>query len=199
MLRTNYVLIDYENVQPADLETLHVPQVQVLLFVGANQTKIGVDLVIALQSMNGSGRIVRCSANGPNALDFHIAYYCGEIVAQDKNAFLHIVSRDTGFDPLITHMKGRKIQAQRVTELCQISFLKIARERSVSDRATAIVEHFRKGTTRPRSLKTLSSTILTVFRKALSEQEVEAVVAELQKRKAVTVENGKLVYAIEAA
>lgn len=199
MLRTNYVLIDYENVQPADLETLHVPQVHVLLFVGANQTKISVDIVMALQAMEGSGRIVRCSANGPNALDFHIAYYCGEIAAQDKNAFLHIVSRDTGFDPLIAHMKGQKVFAQRVESIAQISFLQAVHAKSPGERVALVLAHFRKGVSRPRSLKTLSSTISAVFRKALSEQEVEAVVAELQKRKAVTVENGKLVYAIEAA
>jgi hypothetical protein len=36
-----------------------------------------------------------------------IAYYLGEHSGQKENAFFHIISKDTGFDPLVAHLKGR--------------------------------------------------------------------------------------------
>ena len=39
-MKTTYVLIDYENVQPKDLASLHGQSLKVLVFVGANQTKV---------------------------------------------------------------------------------------------------------------------------------------------------------------
>ena len=42
---------------------------------------------------------VRLEASGSNALDFHIAYYLGNLVISDPTAYFHIISKDTGFDP----------------------------------------------------------------------------------------------------
>ena len=193
----NYVLVDYENVQPADISVLRVPNVQLLLFVGASQTKLPIEMVMALQSMNGAGRIVRCSATGSNALDFHVAFYCGEIAAQDKEAYLHIVSRDKGFDPLIAHLKERKVPAQRVASLVQISFLKVVQTKSLAERTSLVLERLQKGATKPRSLKTLGSTISTIFHKSLSEAEIEAIVEELQRRQSIVLDNGKLTYSLD--
>ena len=39
-MRTNYVLIDFENVQPESLVGLQQDHFKVLVFVGANQTKV---------------------------------------------------------------------------------------------------------------------------------------------------------------
>ncbi len=199
MIRTNYVMIDYENVQPTDIGTLQVPNVKVLLFLGANQKKLSVELVIAFLAMKGTVQIVRCSKIGANALDFHIAFYCGEIAAQDKNASLHIVSRDTGFDPLIEHLRLRKVPAQRVASLQQIAHLKTARTNSQAERVDLVLDRIQGGGPKPRSLKTLANAVSSMFQKSLDEQEVEAIVKELQKREVFTVENGKLVYAIEGA
>lgn len=38
-MKINYILIDYENVQPADLAVLDQARFSVLVFVGASQTK----------------------------------------------------------------------------------------------------------------------------------------------------------------
>jgi hypothetical protein len=51
--------------------------------------------------------------NGTNALDFHIAYYIGRLAAKCPDAYFHIISKDTGFDPLIKHLKGQGISCQR--------------------------------------------------------------------------------------
>jgi hypothetical protein len=43
------VLIDYENVQPGDLSGLDAEYFRVLLFVGANQTKLPFEIAATMQ------------------------------------------------------------------------------------------------------------------------------------------------------
>jgi len=49
-MTTNFVLIDYENVQPTELTLLRGGRFNVKLFLGAKQAKIPVALAAALQS-----------------------------------------------------------------------------------------------------------------------------------------------------
>ncbi|MEA3275850.1 MAG: PIN domain-containing protein [Pseudomonadota bacterium] len=53
-------------------------------------------------------------------LDFHIAFHIGRLSATDPNSCFHIISKDTGFDSLIEHLKTRKIYAQREKDLAEI-------------------------------------------------------------------------------
>ena len=48
--KTNYVLIDYENVQPKNLALLTYDHCQTYLFIGAKQTKLSVELALAHRS-----------------------------------------------------------------------------------------------------------------------------------------------------
>jgi hypothetical protein len=54
-----YVLIDYENVQPQDLAPLDGQAAKVVVFLGANQTKIRADFAVALQARGCHGLYVR--------------------------------------------------------------------------------------------------------------------------------------------
>jgi hypothetical protein len=112
-MRTNYVLIDYENVQPQDLALLNGHPFKVFVLVGTNQTKIPTEFADALQARGENGRYVRINGNGRNALDFHIAFHLGELAAKDPEGFYHVISKDTGFDPLLGYLKARGIHAQR--------------------------------------------------------------------------------------
>lgn len=78
-MRINYVLIDYENVQPGSLAGLDAEHFRVLVFVGANQTKLAFDTAAALQRLGPRAEYVRIAGNGPNALDFHIASTSGNL------------------------------------------------------------------------------------------------------------------------
>jgi hypothetical protein len=109
----HYILIDYENVQPADLAGLEAEQACVLVFMGAQQ-KVGSSLIEAVQALGERGRFIRIAGNGPNALDFHIAYYLGQWTMRDPQATFLIVSKDTGFDPLISHLCGSGTQVKRL-------------------------------------------------------------------------------------
>ncbi|MEA3412919.1 MAG: PIN domain-containing protein, partial [Pseudomonadota bacterium] len=74
-MRTNYILIDFENVQPANLAILNGHPFKVLVFVGANQSKISFELAASIQMLGNDAEYVKMDGNGPNALDFHIAFY----------------------------------------------------------------------------------------------------------------------------
>jgi hypothetical protein len=118
--RINHVLIDHENVQPSGLNLLDRPDVRVWIFVGASQTKISSELAITAQQMGERARYVRISGNGANALDFHIAYYLGKLVHQTPEAYFHVISKDTGYDPLIDHLRTSETKVYRVPAIEQM-------------------------------------------------------------------------------
>ena len=56
-MRTNYILIDYENVQPKTLPSLKSDQTfKVYLFVGASQNKINFEVAEAMQALGENAR-----------------------------------------------------------------------------------------------------------------------------------------------
>lgn len=112
-MKTNYVLIDYENVHLKSLALLNGDQFRIHVFLGKNNTKIGSELAIAMQKIGDRAEYVMLESSGRNALHFHIAYYLGFLVAADPTAYFHIISKDTGFDPLVEHLKTRKVFAAR--------------------------------------------------------------------------------------
>lgn len=71
---SNYILIDFENVQPDALLKADKTRCNVIVFVGSNQTKIPFELASSLQHLGNNGRYIKISGNGPNALDFHKRY-----------------------------------------------------------------------------------------------------------------------------
>src|SRR5258705_6006839 len=109
----NYVLIDYENVQPKELHLLREGAFRVRIFLGPKQTKIPLHMATALQPLGTNVEYVLLESGGPNALDFHIAFYLGELSRQEPSAHFHMLSKHGGFDPLIKHLYGRGISIQR--------------------------------------------------------------------------------------
>ncbi|HEV7376926.1 MAG TPA: PIN domain-containing protein [Pyrinomonadaceae bacterium] len=194
-MKTNYVLIDYENVQPDDIDTLQHEHVRVIVFVGPHQTKIAFETAAALQLMGANAEYVRLSGSGPNTLDFHIAYYLGQLIAKEPTAYFHIISKDTGFDPLVKHLKERKLRVCRIQTVGEIPILKPVDPKSSPDRVALIVADLQKrGAARPRTVVTLSSTISAMFQKQLTAQEVSSLISDLKKKGFVKVEGTKIIY-----
>jgi hypothetical protein len=194
-MKTNYVLIDYENVQPQDIAVLDQEHFRVLVFVGANQGKIAIDLAIALQCMGARAEYIRVTGNGPNALDFHIAFYIGQFAASSPDAYFHIISQDNGFDPLIQHLKDRKLRVCRSKSLQDIPALRATQATSLTERIVVIRDDLQKrDAARPRTVKTLASTINALFQKALSEEEIAKLIQELQRQQLITITDTKISY-----
>jgi hypothetical protein len=197
-MRPNIVLIDFENVQPESLNVLEGDHFRVLVFVGANQAKVSFETAAALQRLGARAQYIRIAGNGSNALDFHIAYYIGELAAADPMAYFHIVSKDTGFDPLIAHLKSKKILAGRVRDVTDIPIVKAPTKKIATERAELFLEKLAQPkVTKPRSLKTLSNAIASFFQKQVSEDEVAAVVDGMVKTGAISLDGEKVKYAAE--
>lgn len=196
-MRTNYVLIDYENVQPSALSVLEKEHFKVIVFVGSNQAKITFDVAAQLQRLGSSASYIKISGNGPNALDFHIAYYIGHLAATEPDAYFHIISRDTGFDPLIAHLKAKKILACRSQDITDMPIVKAANSKIPSEKIAVVVANLKqRGASKPRTVKTLSSTISSLFQKALAEEELAALLKLMEKQGFVIINDTKVTYSL---
>ena len=203
-MNMNYVLIDLENIQPEHLSVLAGQNFKVLVFVGQNQSKISFDLVSAVQHLGKNAEYIKIQGNGPNALDFHIAFYIGQFSAENRDSHFHIISKDKGFDPLIKHLESKKIQVHRHKAVSDIPLPKPAKAKKVSQGSKAassaikaeniqkIVEFLiARGNAKPRKLKTLSNSINALFSKSLTENELKALIDELVKRGVVIVSSNQ--------
>lgn len=206
-MRTNYVLIDYESVQPKELAALDKEHFKVIVFVGANQTKLPIETVAALQHMGDRADYVRISGNGPNALDFHIAFYVGQLAAVNPQGIFHIISKDTGFDPLIQHLKSRNISAARSRDVSEIPLVvktttikpKVTEAKTTAEKLAIVVTNLQhRGASKPRTVKTLSSTVSSIFQKQLSEHQVAALIKELETKYYIKISDTKVTYTLPA-
>ena len=213
----NVVLIDYENVQPPSLKALLAPGFTVLVFVGASQPKISIEVAEAIQMLGPNGRYVRCNGKGPNALDFHIAFYIGEMSATDPGAQFRIVSNDTGFDPLVAHLQGRGLKVMRTAAVVEPPALPAAPPApaktpvNVAVKAAPAVKpvearlaHLRaclvkQGKARPGSPTSLRRMIMSSFQNSLVEADVNALINQLKQQQWLVVEGNKVRYQLPAA
>ncbi|WP_434686680.1 PIN domain-containing protein [Pseudanabaena minima] len=116
-MKNNYILVDYENVQNIDLNSIKGKNFYIKIFVGTNQTKIPVELVLKSQELGSQVEWIQINGSGKNALDFHITFVLGRLTQKDADAFFHIISKDTGFDPLIAYLKSQKILCKRSEDI----------------------------------------------------------------------------------
>ncbi len=197
--RTNYVLVDFENVQPKDIDLLKDGPFRVKVFLGPNQSKIPVSLAAALQSLGEKAEYIILETAGNNALDFHIAYYVGVLSAAEPTAFFHIISKDSGFDPLLKYLKGKKLFAQRSTCIADIPYFKPVLPAAPEAQVEAVIEDLlRRKASKPRTQKTLLGTLHALFRKELSEQQLADLYASLCQRGIVKIEGAKVSYSLPA-
>lgn len=197
-MRTNYILIDYENVSsPTVLDVLSQGHYKVVVFVGANQPKVTYEVASTLQKLGERATYIKINATGTNALDFHIAYYIGRLAVNEPDAYFHIISKDKGFDPLIAHLKEHKIFAARSSDIPEISLVKTATATSATDKVAIILTKLKnQNTSRPRTVRTLSSTINALFQKTLASDQLASLIEELVSQKIILVTDNKVSYQI---
>ena len=194
-MRTNFVLIDSENVKPEYIERLKHEHFRVVVFVGANLKRLDFPIVNAVQSLGSNGSYVQISSHGPGALDFHIAYYIGKLSAAHPNAYFHVISKDKGFDPLIKHLKDQKIFCSRSASVLEIPLVKSTDKLPPRQRAADFYEkRIASAKARPATAASLQSAILSHFHKVLSREEVAEVLEALTAAGHVVVNGKKVAY-----
>lgn len=189
-----YVFVDYENIQPLDLNLLLNSEWHLKLFVGAKQRQIQINTANVIHQLGSRAEIFQIESCGPNALDFHIAYYLGRMALVDPAASLYVVSRDGGFDPLLRHLCSVGVVARRVHAIAYIPgfvglsdpmALEVSAEPpavELDDRKVRLaVQQLRKfGSSRPKSAKNLRNALRCALRPSgVSTQEVLLIVKKL--------------------
>jgi PIN domain len=180
----NHVFVDFENVHEVDPSVIGAKSVSLTLLLGARQTRLDAALVEKLMEHAASVQLVRLTFSGKNALDFTLAYYVGRAVMTDPNGCFHIVSKDTGFEPLIEHLRSRHIHAQRHDDFTTLTFSGPAKPPSAppEDLWTRVLERLGKNVTnRPKRKKALVSHLLAFLGKAVTEADVVNLIEKLRK------------------
>jgi hypothetical protein len=119
---TNYVLVDFENVQP-ELKGLANTNYKVKVFFGAKQQegRVSFKLLDAMLALGGNVEPVKVMRSGSNAVDMHIAYYVGRLLEKEPGASIHIISGDSDFDPLVEFLKAEGVHARRSKTLSDLA------------------------------------------------------------------------------
>ena len=197
-MKKHYILIDYENVQTKSLAVLHSTPNQafrVIVFVGANQSKIPIELVSSMQGFGDKAEYVQITGSGRNALDFHIAYYLGALTERDPTGYFHVISKDTGYDQLIRHLKGKKVNAARQKDLFEIPWLSSSNKKPMNEQIVAIVENLAaRGNSRPRKVKTLKNSINSLFGNKLEAEKIDNLVKDLKEQKYIVIKQENVTY-----
>jgi hypothetical protein len=192
-MTTQYVLVDFENVQP-DLSSLANTPYKVKIFFGAKQqeSRVPFKLLDAVMALGGNVESIKITRSGSNAVDMHIAWFIGGLLEREPDAAIHIISGDTDFDPLIEFLKARGVQCRRSKTIADLSAAKPQRSaaprsgrskaappapkaaapapRSAqamkpqpSDRLSGVLKHLRSMKDKPTTRKKLTKWIDTHF------------------------------------
>ena len=218
-MKTNYVLIDYENVQVKSLDLLRAEHFRIYVFLGPSNTKLHKDLVLAMHEFGERAEYVELEVSGKNALDFHLAYFLGALSTTDPAGTFHLISKDTGFDPLVKYLRSKQILASRSDSIeAMPCFVKPASNGALQDAlataaATAVDtaadadplmkrvldDLIKRKSAKPGSPKTLKNTMQKCCGSEVPADRIEALYTALIERGYVRVEGAKLNYSLPEA
>jgi hypothetical protein len=116
MIRTKLLLVDYENVHRIDLSVLDESYIAVI-FVGANQNPPKAARKSATAHRFSRVEFQKVEGAGKNALDFHIAFHLGRTFETAPTTECFVLSKDKGFDPLLTHLNRIGLKCRRVVSV----------------------------------------------------------------------------------
>jgi hypothetical protein len=188
------LFIDYENIQNIELSTLQDNPFEIKIFVRQNQNKIAIELVQATQPFGKAVEWLKIEGDGKNALDFHIAFYLGCLSQTETQTSFIILSKDTGYDPLIRHAKKLGIKCRRINSILELSKTNQLLGLN-TEQMTKVIENLSKNVkNRPRTRKTLHTHINAMFQNKLNEAEVNKIIDSLFFQKKLIEDNNKLTY-----
>lgn len=188
----NIILIDYENLQVKNLDDVYHLDSDIYVFRGPNQNRLPAELIESAQKFGPRITWIKTSRQGHNALDFHIAYFVGQMVQSDPKVFFHIVSKDDGFDALIEFMKERKLFIDRVESIDDIPL--VMKMKAIERDPVAFIKDRILNVSSPSRYKTLRTAIAKWLEK-YDEKFVDGIIELLKKEKFLEIDElGKVAY-----
>lgn len=192
--RPRLLLVDFENVQQVELNELD-DSYRVIIFVGANQRSVPIDMVTRAQRLGGRIEWQRVAGEGRNALDFFIAWHLGRVMERSPRPECVVLSKDKGFDPLLKHLNAAGMKCRRIASLQELRPAAAAPPTDETNvkRVVELLGKLEKRS-RPRKRKTLAQSISAAFQKRLTPQEVERIINTLIARHLVSEAQGVVHY-----
>jgi hypothetical protein len=211
---SHHVFVDFENVPSVDLGLIETLPVLVTLLIGKTQSKVDTALLEQVHILATKVRIIRLAASGRNALDLTLAYYVGQAVIEHDGVELHIVSKDKDFDPLISHLREKKVSVTRSESFAALPFLVVTKpttsRRSApalkksapppkdtsNDRLEKVIARLRDplSRNRPSTERALRAHLRTALGKNATEETVEDALGQLRESAITIDERGKVLY-----
>ena len=187
-----FLLIDYENIPTKKLAD--VPKdMSIKIFVGHSQ-KNPSELEQQAQRRGQGIEKIKIEKQGKNALDFHIAYYMGKLQTEHQAASFTILSKDKGFDPLVTHINKSKANCRRIESLFELpgvidNLFKDGNLKTTINNLLKIEKN-----KRPRKRNTLKKHISTIFNKKMADSKVDELINNFFINNLISESGGKLAY-----
>ena len=113
------LLVDLENKHKVDLSPLD-ESFRAIIFVGANQNPPKAAQKPATAHRFKRVDFLKISGSGKNALDFHIAFQLGRTFETAPDTLCVVLSKDKGFDPLLTHLNKNGLHCRRISSLDEL-------------------------------------------------------------------------------
>ena len=212
-MKERRLLVDFENVQQINLSKI-ADDFRVTIFVGHSQKTLPFELVQAAQCLGERVEWLRVDGSGNNALDFHIAYYLGCLFTKSPKMQCVILSKDSGFDPLVRHLNKKGFCCRRIKSLAALELqLSMAFDPTLGTQEGVTSEAKQAGTlsesnylrvlrilkkiqqkSGPKRRATLANTIAAMFHIKLPQAEVERLIDLLFVEGKVVETNKKLSY-----
>ena len=212
-----YILIDFENVQPAatDLNLIRGEDYRVRVFHGSHQSRFDKDMVKALQPLGERADYIECERKGKNALDFRMAFFLGGIAKEFESnkakPAVVVISKDADLDTLLEHMRSLGFDAKRATTVhdamssgkadshAPVKASKPAKQTPASDSLQTLLAYLADHPkNRPAKIETLRNHLTNIFSGAITEAGKDALVAELVSKGFAAVAGKKIEYKITA-
>ena len=187
------LLVDFENVQQVDLARLD-DSFQIIIFVGAAQKSIPIELVTNAQKLGSRIEWQRVDANGSNAPDFFIACQLGRVLERSPQLQCIVLSKDKGIDPLLRHLNKTGLKCKRLNSLLELDPKAAAQPEEPNYKRVIEVLGKSEKKSRPRKRKTLSQHISSIFQKKLPQAKVDRLIDILFANKMISETNDAITY-----
>ena len=119
MTNGRLLLVDLENVHKIDLSLLDESD-RAIIYVGAKQNPPKAAAKAATAHRFRRVEFQRIEGSGKNALDFHIACQLGRTLETARDTECIVLSKDTGFDPLLAHLNKVGLPCRRIGSMDEL-------------------------------------------------------------------------------
>jgi len=175
-------LIDHENLSKVDLT--QVPAgARAMLFLGANDASVKRTLFTGAIKLGERLKLVEIEGSGKNALDFHIAFYLGEILTRAPNAKCVVLSKDKGFVPLVKHLSACGFSVEQADALATVKAAKAKSAPAADSHYAHVLKGLKKQDKRalPHTLEKLQKSVANLVKGRGVDEQVPKFVKRLFK------------------